>query len=623
MEQFLAQLLIFFGASVIAVPLAQKFKLGSVLGYLIAGMIIGPYGLSLIGEIDKVMHITEFGVVMMLFLVGLELKPSLLWQLRTPILGMGSTQVLLTCIVVALPAMLVDTPWRQAVAMGLIASLSSTAIVLQTLREKGLLNTSPGRSIFSVLLFQDLAVIPMLAILPLLAVTATKGSAPTNALIDITLLPTSQRFAIVVLAIAGIYLVGRFGSRPLFRIIAATRQREVFVGTALALLIGASLLMTLVGLSPALGAFLAGVVLADSEYRHELESDIEPFKGLLLGIFFISIGASIDFSLISQRAGLVGGLVAALIIAKFAVLFVTAKIFKMSRSEKWLFGVALAQGGEFGFVLFQFARVNGVLPVQLVEILIAVVALSMFLAPLLFLCYEKLAANRLQTGDEEPPADSITGHSSRVILAGFGRLGTDVGRLLLSVGCRPIILDNDPANVDILRRFGFEVYYGDATRLDLLEAAGAAEAKLLIITIGDLEKALELVQLATKHYPHLRLAVSAADRSAAYEFMDRGVTTIRRETFGSALELGRDVLELLGHDPYEAYRIARLFHKKDEDTLPELYRTHRQDRLNYISMYRQHNAELTELMQKDREMTIDEVDKAWAAPKPDNPDSSP
>jgi monovalent cation:proton antiporter-2 (CPA2) family protein len=616
MEHFLAQLLIFLTAAVIAVPLAQRFKLGSVLGYLVAGMIIGPYGLSLIGEVEQVMHITEFGVVMMLFLVGLELRPSLLWQMRVPILGMGGSQVLATTLVVTLAAVALDLPWRQAIAVGLIAAMSSTAIVLQTMREKGLLATLPGRSIFSVLLFQDIAVIPMLAALPLLAVgTAKAVGAGGSAWFDITLLPAYQRFFIVVLAIAAIYLIGKYASRPLFRIIAATRQREIFVGTALALLIGASLLMTIVGLSPALGAFLAGVVLADSEYRHELESDIEPFKGLLLGIFFLSVGASINFTLISERMAVIGGLTAALILIKLLVLLVIARFFKMPGNSKWLFAMGLAQGGEFAFVLFQFARVNGVLPPALVETLVSVVALSMFLAPLLFLVYEKLVAPRMVQAGEDSPADHIARPPSRVILAGFGRLGTDVGRLLLSVGCRPIILDHDPANVDILRRFGFEVYYGDACRLDLLEAAGAAEAKLLIVTIGDREKAQELVRLASKHYPHLRIAVSAADRSSAYEFMDLGLTAIHRETFGSAMELGRDALEMLGHDPYEAYRITRLFHKKDEESLPELYKIHRQDRTNYVSMYRQHNSDLSVLMQKDREIHLDEVDRAWTAAK--------
>jgi CPA2 family monovalent cation:H+ antiporter-2/glutathione-regulated potassium-efflux system ancillary protein KefC len=622
MESVLAQLLVFFVASVIAVPLAQRFKLGSVLGYLVAGMSIGPYGLSLIGDVEQTMHITEFGVVMMLFLVGLELRPSLLWQLRVPILGMGGAQVLATTLALAGIGLGLGLPWRQALALGLVGAMSSTAIVLQTLREKGQLTTAPGRSIFSVLLFQDLAVIPMLAILPLLAAGPVKTGGAGGAWFDITLLPGYQRVAIIVLAIASIYLVGKYASRPLFRTIAATRQREIFVGTALALLIGTSLLMTIVGLSPALGAFLAGVVLADSEYRHELESDIEPFKGLLLGIFFLSVGASINFTLIGEKLGAIGGLTAALVMTKLLVLLVIARLFKMDGKGRWLFAVGLAQGGEFAFVLFQFARVNGVLPPGLVETGVSVVALSMFLAPLLFLLWEKLSAASPAGESSERQGDEIARPPSRVILAGFGRLGTDVGRLLLSVGYTPIILDNDPANVDILRRFGFEVYYGDACRLDLLEAAGAAEARLMIIAIGDSEKALELARLAGKHYPRLRLAVSAVDRSSAYEFMDLGLTAIRRETFGSAMELGRDALEILGYDPYEAYRITRLFHKKDEENLPALYRIHRQDRNAYISTYRQHNADLGELMQKDREIHLDEVDRAWTSIRDDRQDTA-
>ena len=359
MEAFLLKLLIFLAAAVIAVPLARKCKLGSVLGYLIAGIVIGPFGLSLIDDIEAVMHFTEFGVVMMLFLVGLELKPSLLWKMRTPILGMGGSQVMITFAVIAMLGVLFLT-WQEAVAIGLVLALSSTAIVLQTLREKGLMNTSPGQSIFSVLLFQDLAVIPMLAVLPLLATTVMHGDAHHgSALFDITALPAYLRLVVILLAIGFIYVLGRYGSRPLFRIIAATRVREVFVAAALTLVIGISLLMTAVGLSPALGTFLAGVVLADSEYRHELESDIEPFKGLLLGIFFISIGASLNFTLIHDQVWLISGLVTGLILLKAAVLFGIAKVFKMPVNERLLFTLALAQGGEFAFVLFQFARMNG------------------------------------------------------------------------------------------------------------------------------------------------------------------------------------------------------------------------------------------------------------------------
>jgi monovalent cation:proton antiporter-2 (CPA2) family protein len=617
MEAFLLKLLIFLAAAVIAVPVARKFKMGSVLGYLIAGIVIGPFGLSLIDDIETVLHFTEFGVVMMLFLVGLELKPALLWQMRTPILGMGGTQVLATSAAMGLCAALV-LPWRQAAAIGLILALSSTAIVLQTLREKGLMSTSPGQSVFSVLLFQDLAVIPMLAVIPLLATAAAHTDTyHGGGLFNITALPAYLRLIVVLLAIGFIYVLGRYASRPLFRAIAAARVREIFVAAALTLVIGISLLMTSVGLSPALGTFIAGVVLADSEYRHELESDIEPFKGLLLGIFFISIGASLNFSLVLENFRLIAGLVAGMIAIKAIVLLGIAKTFKMPGNERWLFALALAQGGEFAFVLFQFARLNGVLPQPLTETLISVVAISMFLAPLLFLMHERLIAPRLKDLGTPRQADAIQHQGRSVILAGFGRLGTDLGRMLISVGIKPIILDHNEANVDILRRFGFEVYYGDATRLDLLESAGAAGAELIIITLGDHEKSMELVKLVQKHYPRLKIAVNAVDRRAAYEFMDLGISTIRRETFGTALTLGQDALQLLGFDPYEAYKIRRLFRKKDRDAMPELYRINRQDEDTYFFMYQQHNADLEELMRKDREIDMDELDKAWTTANPE------
>ncbi|WP_136806034.1 monovalent cation:proton antiporter-2 (CPA2) family protein [Desulfosediminicola flagellatus] len=616
MEHFLLQLFIFLTAAAIAVPLAKKCGLGSVLGYLIAGIIIGPFCLSLIGDIEEVMHFTEFGVVMMLFLVGLELKPSLLWKMKTPILGMGGSQVVLTSILIGGIASMF-LPWQQAVAVGLTVSLSSTAIVLQTLREKGLMNTSPGRSVFSVLLFQDLAVIPMLAVLPLLATLTLQDSGHHGSVFfDITTLPGYLRILVTLLAILFVFLLGKFASRPIFRTIAATRVREIFVAAALALVVGISLLMSAVGLSPALGTFLAGVVLADSEYRHELESDIEPFKGLLLGIFFISIGASLNFTLIGDKILLIAGLVTGLIAIKLFVLMITGMFFKMPKSERWLFGLALAQGGEFAFVLFQVSKVNGVLPAETIEPLISAVAISMFLAPLLFLLHEKVIAVR--QGDAVPPkdADQISHKEHRVILAGFGRLGTDLGRFLISAGIKPVILDHDAANVDILRKFGFEVYYGDITRLDLLEAAGAAEAELIIITMGNIDKKRELIELIKKHYPHLKIAVNAKDRSATYELMDLGITTIRRETFGSALALGQDALKLLGTDPYEAYKLMRIFRKKDEDTLPELYSIHREDQANYISMYQQHNADLEKLMSMDLEEDMEELDRAWSGGNP-------
>jgi CPA2 family monovalent cation:H+ antiporter-2/glutathione-regulated potassium-efflux system ancillary protein KefC len=616
-EHFLLQLFIFLAAAAIAVPVAKKLGLGSVLGYLIAGIIIGPFGLSLISDIEEVMHFTEFGVVMMLFLVGLELKPSLLWQMRTPILGMGGAQVMLSSILIGGVAFFF-VPWQQAVAISLILSLSSTAIVLQTLKEKGLMSSTAGRSIFSVLLFQDLAVIPMLAVLPLLATVAMHGDGHHGStLFDIGSLPGYLRILVTLLAILSIFFLGKFASRPMFRAIAVTKVREIFVAAALALVVGISLLMTAVGLSPALGTFLAGVVLADSEYRHELESDIEPFKGLLLGIFFISIGASLNFTLIGEKILLIAGLTAGLIGCKWLVLVVTGFIFKLSKPVRSLFAIALAQGGEFAFVLFQVSKTNGVLPAEIIEPLISAVAISMFLTPLLFLAHDRFIAGRLAAKDSRREADTIEQSEHKVILAGFGRLGTDLGRFLISAGIKPVILDNDAANVDVLRKFGFEVYYGDITRLDLLEAAGADDAELLIITIGDIKKATELIELAKKHYPHLKIAVNASDRSSAYQLMDFGITAIRRETFGSALALGRDALTLLGFDPYEAYRLMRIFRKNDEDMMHELYKIHREDEDQYISMYQKHNADLEELMRLDQNADVEELDKAWTAANPE------
>jgi len=618
MEHFLLQLFIFLTAAAIAVPVAKKLGLGSVLGYLIAGIIIGPFGLSLIGEIEEVMHFTEFGVVMMLFLVGLELKPSLLWQMRTPILGMGGAQVVLSSIIIGGVAFFF-LPWQQAVAIGLILSLSSTAIVLQTLREKGLMETPPGRSIFSVLLFQDLAVIPMLAVLPLLATVALHGDDHhSSALFDIGSLPGYLRILVTLLAILSIFLLGKYGSRPMFRAIAATKVREIFVAAALALVVGISLLMTAVGLSPALGTFLAGVVLADSEYRHELESDIEPFKGLLLGIFFISIGASLNFTLIGEEILLITALTAGLIGSKWLILVGTSFIFKMAPKERSLFAIALAQGGEFAFVLFQFSRTNGVLPDETIEPLISAVAISMFLTPLLFLAHEKLSVRRSESETAQREADTIDRSGHKVILAGFGRLGTDLGRFLISAGIKPVILDHDASNVEVLRKFGFEVYYGDVTRLDLLEAAGAAEAELLVVTIGDIDKVTELIELAEKHYPHLKIAANVSDRSSAYQLMDLGITAIRRETFGSALALGQDALKMLGFDPYEAYRLKRIFRKNDEEMMPELHRIHREDEEQYISIYQKHNADLEELMNLDLNADTQELDKAWTAKNPES-----
>ncbi len=614
MEGFLLQVFIFLAAAAIAVPIAKKLGLGSVLGYLIAGIIIGPFGASLIGDVEAIMHFTEFGVVMMLFLVGLELKPSLLWQLKLPILGIGGSQVIATSIIITAIA-LIFLPWQQALAVGLIVSLSSTAIVLQTLQEKGQINTEAGRSVFAVLLFQDLAVIPMLAALPLLATFAIAGgSHHSSVLFDITTLPNYLRVILTLAAIFAVFLIGKFASQPIFRAIAKTGIREVFVAAALALVIGTSLLMLAVGLSPALGAFLAGVVLADSEFRHELESDIEPFKGLLLGIFFISIGASLNFTLIGDNLLLILGLTTGLIAIKWLVLVIVGKLFKISSGARSLFAIALAQGGEFAFVLFQFAKNNGVLANSVIDPLISAVAISMFLAPLLFIFHDKFLAQNQAIPAQSSEPDTIAQQNHRVILAGFGRLGTDLGRFLISSGIKPVILDNDANNVNLLRKLGFEVYYGDATRLDLLHAAGAASAELLVITMSNTEQAKHLAELAKKHFPWLKIVISAYNREAEFKLMDSGLNSIHRETVGSALEMGQAALEALGVEPYEAYRLQRLFKQKDAHVMPELYKN-RAEQESYISAYKQHHQHLEQVMSIDSE-NLRATDNAWKAKNP-------
>jgi CPA2 family monovalent cation:H+ antiporter-2/glutathione-regulated potassium-efflux system ancillary protein KefC len=615
METFLLQFFIFLTAAAISVPIAKKLGLGSVLGYLIAGIVIGPFGAALIHDVEEIMHFTEFGVVMMLFLVGLELKPSLLWQLKTPIIGFGGSQVVITSLIISAIAYFF-LPWQQALAIGLILSLSSTAIVLQTLQEKGKMKTEAGQSVFAVLLFQDLAVIPMLAILPLLATLAVSGTGHHDSvLFDISVLPNYLQISITIAAIVAVLIFGKFACRPIFQSIAKTGVREIFVAAALALVIGTSLLMMTVGLSPALGAFLAGVVLADSEFRHELESDIEPFKGLLLGIFFISIGASLNFLLIGNNISLILGLTAGLIAIKWLVLILIGLVFKISSKERSLFAIALAQGGEFAFVLFQLAKSSGVLSVEIIEPLISAVAISMFLAPVMFVVHEKLS-QKATLASEAQEDDTIKKGDHKVILAGFGRLGTDIGRFLLSAGIKPIILDHNASNVSVLRKLGFEVYYGDATRLDLLASAGASSAELLIITLSDTHAAKQLVELANKHYPQLKVVVSANDREASFDFMDLHISEIYRETFGTALNMGQAAMKQLGIDPYEAHRLKHIFQQKDAEMVPELYKK-RNEEEGYVSLYQSHHQHLEELMSFDNYDCLVALDKAWTAKNPE------
>ena len=609
-EGFFYQAFVYLLAAVVSVPIAKRLGLGSVLGYLLAGIAIGPWGLRLIGEEGTdVLHFAEFGVVMMLFLIGLELQPSLLWRLRVPILGLGGLQVGVTAIVLMAIAVAFGLPWNAGLAVGLILALSSTAIVLQTLEEKGLLKTDGGQSAFSVLLFQDIAVIPMLAVLPLLAAGGARGTvAGGTSWIDS--LPPLAKTSVVLAAVVAIVVGGRYLTRPAFRFIARTGLRELFTAAALLLVIAIALLMSRVGLSPALGTFLAGVVLANSEYRHELEGDIEPFKGLLLGLFFIAVGASVDFGLVAARPALVLGLVAALLVTKFLVLLGLGRAFGIGTDQNLLFSFGLAQGGEFAFVLFSFASQHGVLPVPVTGPLVAVVALSMALTPLLMLVHERLVAPRI--GRPEPDArepDAITGDNP-VIIAGYGRVGSVVGRLLTANGIPATVLDHDSDHVELLRRLGQRVFYGDASRHDLLHAAGAGSAWVLVIAIDDPDKILQMVETARRYYPHLKVLARAVSRTHAYELLDAGVEQVYRENFDTSLQIGVDVMRAVGVRAYEAGRRARLFRRHDEEGLRELAAM-REDRPAYIRRARQQLEELERILTADRLEADGQRDAAW------------
>ena len=557
---------VYLAAAIIAVPVAKRLGLGSVLGYLLAGILIGPFLLGLVGDQTDVMHFAEFGVVMMLFLVGLELQPSRLWKLRHSIIGLGGLQVTLTTLgVFAVCVGIFALKWQTAMAIGLMLALSSTAIVLQSLNEKGWTKQEAGQNAFSVLLFQDIAVIPILALLPLLAFTDTVGNMSDHGNL-ISHYPVYFQVIISITVISAIILAGKYISTPLFRYIAETRLRELFTLFALFLVIAIAVIMQKIGLSPALGTFLAGVVLAESEFRHELEVDIEPFKGLLLGLFFIAVGASIDFPLLFDQFTTVVMLVAALIAIKAIVLYLLAVIFKMQGSQKLLFTFALAQGGEFAFVLLSLTSSLQILDPEQAKLTTLVVAISMLMAPLLLMVYDKVLSNTNKVQAEFDKPENIES-TKNVIIAGYGRFGQIIGRLLTAQGYHLSILDHSPSQVELVKRFVDTVHYGDAARKDLLEASGAEEAQLLVIAIDDADKILEIAAIAKKHYPNLAIVARAIDRGHAYELMKLGITSLKRETFDSALNLGVEALTLLGHSQKTSERAGRLFAEHDEESM--------------------------------------------------------
>jgi monovalent cation:proton antiporter-2 (CPA2) family protein len=622
MSSILLQAFIYLCAAVIAVPIAKRLGLGSVLGYLIAGIVIGPV-IGLVGsETQDIQHFAEFGVVMMLFLVGLELEPRMLWEMRHRLIGLGGLQVLVTVTLISAGAFLLAIDWRTALAIGLIFSLSSTAIVLQSLNEKGLTTTEGGRSSFSVLLFQDIAVIPMLALIPLLALPELAGSGIEPGVDHgheslVAGLP-GWAYALVVLAAVSIVIFGgHFLSRPMFRFIAESRLREVFTASALMLVIGIALLMSLVDLSPALGTFLAGVVLANSEFRHELESDIEPFKGILLGLFFITVGAGIDFSVLSADLALILGLTLGVMFLKALVLFMLAKLFRLNSRDGWLFTLSLAQAGEFGFVLLSFSTQNNVIPIELSKILSLVVALSMLFTPALFILYEKLFLAS-DSADKALEADNIDEQGS-VIIAGVGRFGQIINRLLVACNIQTIVLDHEPSMIDTVRKFGVKTFYGDASRPDLLHAAGIENASLFIIAIDDRSRAVEMVEHVRRHHPQVKIIARAFDVGHLYLLKKAGADLAVREVFEGSIETAAEALKMLGRHPFTVEKMINNFRAHDYAGLDQLYELWDEDEefsknRAYMARVKEHGETLKEILKKDRMELHDRSDRGWTPP---------
>ena len=586
MTDFLVIAFVILMAGVVAVPIATRIGMGSVLGYLLAGIAISPLLVALKVDIEQLQVFAEFGVVMMLFLVGLELEPRKLWGMRKRLIGLGGGQVLLTGLAFAGISLLNGDRWQTAIAIGMVLALSSTAIIVQTLSEKGLLKSEGGEASFSVLLFQDVAVIPILAIIPLLAVpeiAAMAGAGGHGAEgahgPSFTLTEGMPAWLAAIVTLAAVAFVGfssAFLTRPVFRYIASANLRELFTAVALVFVIGISLLMTLVGLSPALGAFIAGVVLADSEYRHEIESDLDPFKGLLLGLFFITVGAGIDFALAANIAPAVVFWTTVLIITKILVLLAIAWFAGIKRQAKWLFALSLAQAGEFAFVLIAFAVSNSVFDQPLADQLLLVVALSMLVTPLLFILYDKVIATGFNRADAEREADAIS-EERPIIIAGRGRVGGIVDRMLDVAGHRSTVIDYDSEHIEQLKRFGVKSFFGDATRPDLLHSAGIAHAKLLIVTLDDREQIDKLVRYAVANYPDLHVIARAKDRDHVYHLWAMGCRDIVRETYDASLRIGRSAYEALGNDRQTAQAMADAFEERDRTSMQDVADLYRLD----------------------------------------------
>ena len=585
---------VYLAASVLAVTLSRALGLGAIIGYLVAGIAIGPWGLGLIANVQDILHFAEFGVVLMLFLVGLELEPRRLWSLRRPIFGWGSVQVLACALAITAGALLLGVAWRTAVVAGLGLALSSTAIALQVMDERNLMRTSSGQAGFSILLFQDVAAIPILALLPLLAASTGLHEASTAG-------PRWLEALKTVAAIGAIVFGGRLLLRPALRWIARSGSTELFTAAALLLVVGIASLMQWVGLSMALGAFLAGVLLAESEYRRELETDIEPFKGLLMGLFFVAVGMSIDFGVLLASPGLMVLLVLGFLALKVGVIGALARVLKLPVQERPVFALLLAQGGEFAFVVFRAAADADALPAATASLLIGAVALSMLLTPLALVAVDRwLLPRYAHCGRPPAPQELSEPQSAPVIIAGFGRYGQIVSRLLSAEGIAVTVLDHDAEMIEAARTFGSRVFYGDATRLDLLRTAGAAQARILVVAVDDVEQSLAIVDLAREHFPHLELVARARDVTHWNQLRDRGVMRVERELFESSLVSGRSVLELLGASA-DAARFSADRFRRHNLALFEQMHPHHKDRAKLISVVVQGRLQFEEQLAQERE----------------------
>jgi glutathione-regulated potassium-efflux system ancillary protein KefC len=591
--------LIYLAAAVVVVPLSKALGLGSIIGYLAAGIAIGPWGLGLVTDVQSILHFAEFGVVLMLFLVGLELEPARLWSMRRPIFGWGSLQVLACTAALLIAALAVFTwttgtnySWKVLLVASLGLALSSTAIALQVLGERNQLATPSGQSAFAVLLFQDVAAIPILALLPLLAAQGADNDA--NAWLEA---------AKAIGAIVAIIVGGRLLMRPLFRWIARSQTPEIFTAAALLLVVGISALMQFVGLSMALGAFLAGVLLAESEYRRELETDIEPFKGLLLGLFFIAVGMSIDFGVLLKSPWLIAGIVVVFMGLKAAVIYTIARAMKIAYQERPIFTLMLAQGGEFAFVVFQQAQGLKIFNPEVSSQLIGAVALSMLLSPLVLVAIDKLLLPRYANCGTIKMDEISEQQQSPIIVAGIGRYGQIILRILAANGYKATVLDHDAEQVEGLMRFGFRAFYGDATRLDLLRTAGAATAKVLIVAIDNVDQSLDIVDICKEHFPQLQLVVRARNVQHFYQLRAKGVTLIQRETFESSLLSAQDVLQALGHSADDAHLSAQRFRDHNLAQIEQMW-PHHKDEERLVSMARAGRQQLDELMAQERAVTL-------------------